>query len=67
MFYGKSYRYKDKVIGVCGTLSDDVYMVGYATSGGHKRMKGLSLFGSKEGAQKALDEYAASKGLVENE
>lgn len=29
-FYGKTYRYKDKVIGVCNTFSDDVvFMVGH--------------------------------------
>ena len=67
MFYGKSYRYKDKVIGVCGTLSDDVFMIGYATSGGHKRMKALPLFGSLNEAQEALSEYAAKRGLIEDE
>ncbi|MBQ3447264.1 MAG: hypothetical protein IJG37_06460 [Synergistaceae bacterium] len=64
-FYGKMYRYKDKVIGVCNTLNPDAYMVGYATTGGHKRMKSIPVCGSVEEAQKALDEFASVKGLPE--
>ena len=47
-FYGKTYRYNYRTIGVCNTLTDGVYMIAYPTTGGHKRMKGLPLFGSKE-------------------
>ncbi len=64
-FHGKAYRYKDKVIGVCNTLQDGVFMIGHATTGGHKRMKALPLFGSIDEAQKALDEFAAARGLSE--
>ena len=64
-FHGKSYRYKDKVIGVCNTLQDGVFMIGHTTTGGHKRMKALPLFGSIDEAQKALDEFAAARGLME--
>ena len=71
-FHGKSYRYKDKVaetaamrFGVCNTLQDGVFMIGHTTTGGHKRMKALPLFGSIDEAQKALDEFAAARGLSE--
>ncbi|MBQ3653764.1 MAG: hypothetical protein II954_05050 [Synergistaceae bacterium] len=64
-FYGKTYRYNYRTIGVCNTLTDGVYMIAYPTTGGHKRMKGLPLFGSKEEAQKALDEFARAKMLPE--
>ncbi|MBR0167394.1 MAG: hypothetical protein IJQ08_01840 [Synergistaceae bacterium] len=64
-FYGKTYRYKDKVIGVCETLNPDSYMIGHATKGGHKRVKNLPIFGSIEEAQNALDDYARAKGLLE--
>lgn len=64
-FYGKTYRYKDKVIGVCDTLDHDVFMIGHATTGGHRRAKWLPLFGSIEEAQAALDRYAAAKRLPE--
>ena len=64
-FYGKTYRYKDKVIGVCETLNPDSYMIGHATKGGHKRIKMFLIFKSKDEAQKALDTYAKDKGLPE--
>ena len=64
-FYGKTYRYKYRVIGVCNTLNPDSYMIGYPTNGGHKRFKSLPIFGSIEEAQKALDDYAKKKGLLE--
>lgn len=64
-FYGKTYRYKDKVIGVCETLNPNSYMIGHSTKGGHKRVKNLPIFGSKDEAQKALDDYAHRKGLPE--
>lgn len=40
-FHGKAYKYKYRTIGVCNTLTDGVYMIGYPTAGGHKRMKVL--------------------------
>lgn len=64
-FHGKAYRYKDKTIGVCNTLRDGVFMIGHATTGGHKRIKALQLFESVEDAQKALDEFAKARGLEE--
>ena len=64
-FYGRTYRYKDKEIGVCNTLNPGTYMVGYATTGGHKRMKSIPICGSVEEAQKALGEFAQSRGLSE--
>ena len=49
-FYGKSYRYKDKVIGVCDTIGDG-YMTGHIKpSGSLRRVKILSLFDSSEEA-----------------
>lgn len=64
-FYGKTYRYKEKVIGVCNTLNPDSFMIGHSTTGGHKRLKFLPVFGNIEDAQKALDAYALKKGLPE--
>lgn len=65
-FYGKSYVYKDKVIGVCNTLSDDVFMIGHIKpSGSLHRVKILPLFLKADEAQKKLDEFASSRGLTE--
>lgn len=65
-FYGKAYRYKDKVIGVCNTLSDEPYMIGHIKpSGSLKRVKVLPLFLKIEEAQKALDDFASARGLAE--
>ena len=64
-FLGKAYRYKDKVIGVCNTLREGVFMVGHATTGGHRRVKVFPLFDSVEEAQAKLDSYARAKGLPE--
>ena len=65
-FYGKSYRYKDKVIGVVPTLNDGVFMIGHIKpSGSLKRVKILPLFLRADEAQKHLDEYARSRGLSE--
>lgn len=64
-FYGKSYRYKDKVIGVCDTIGDG-YMIGHIKpSGSLRRVKILSLFDSSEEGQKCLDEFAKARGLSE--
>lgn len=62
-FHGKAYRYKDKAIGVCNTLREGLYMIGHTTTGGHKRVKALPLFGSVAEAQKALDDFAKARGL----
>ena len=65
-FYGKAYRYKDKVIGVLTTLNDGMFMTGYIKpSGSFKRIKILPLFLKADEAQKALDEFAQSRGLSE--
>lgn len=65
-FYGKAYRYKDKTIGVCNTLTDDVFMIGHIKpSGSLKRVKILPLFLKVSEAQKALDEFAKARGLME--
>ena len=66
-FYGKTYRYKDKEIGVCNMLNDGQYMIGHIKpSGSLKREKiPLPLFRSIEEAQKALDEFAKARGLAE--
>ena len=64
-FYGKAYKYKDKVIGVCNTIGDG-FMIGHVKpSGSLRRVKILPLFDSVEEGQKALDEFAAARGLVE--
>lgn len=64
-FYGKAYRYKDKTIGVCNTLRDGVFMIGHATTGGHKRIKALPFFEAIDDAQKALDDFAKARCLME--
>ena len=65
-FYGRTYRYKDKVIGVCNTLSDDVFMIGHIKpSGSLRRVKNLPLFLKADEAQTKLDEFASSRGLTE--
>ena len=65
-FYGKTYRYKDKVIGVLTTLNDGVFMTGYIKpSGSFRRVKILPLFLKAEDTQKALDEFAQARGLSE--
>lgn len=65
-FYGKAYRYKDKTIGVCNTISDGLYMIGHIKpSGSLKRVKILPLFLKVSEAQKALDDFAKARGLGE--
>lgn len=65
-FYGKSYRYKDKVIGVVPTLNDEVStIVHIKPSGSLKRVKILPLFLKADEAQKSLDEFARLRGLSE--
>ena len=65
-FYGKSYRYKDKVIGVIPTLNDELFMIGHIKpSGSLKRVKILPLFLKADEAQKSLDEFASARGLSE--
>lgn len=65
-FYGKAYRYKDKVIGVLTTLNDGVFMTGYIKpSGSFKRIKALPLFLKADEAQKALDDFAKVRRLSE--
>ena len=69
-FLGKSYRYKDKVIGVCPTLSKDLFMVGsIKATGSYTRIKSKAfpLCLSIEEAQKNLGQYAAREGLLEND
>ena len=65
-FYGKTYKYKDKVIGVCNTLNEDIFMIGHIKpSGSLKRVKILPLFLKVSEAQKALDDFAKARGLWE--
>ena len=69
-FLGKSkaYHYKDKVIGVCPTLNEKLYMIGSVNpTGSYTRMKAkaLPICSSIEIAQENLDKYAVKNGLVE--
>ena len=66
-FYGKTYCYKNKTIGVCRTLANNVFMVGHIKpSGNYKREKiRLPLSTDAELLQKQLDEFAKVKGLSE--
>lgn len=64
-FFGKSYRYKERIIGVCETLNEGMWMVGHATTGGHRRMKKFPLCLKAEEAQARLDAFANARGLAE--
>lgn len=63
-FYGKTYLYKNKVIGVC---HDEMFMIGRALtpSGSFQRVKILPLFLDVDEAQARLDEFARIKKLSE--
>lgn len=66
-FFGKAYRYKDKVIGVCPTLNKNLFMVGsIKPTGSYMRIKSkaLPLCSSIEAAQENLDKYAVMNGLT---
>ena len=66
-FFGKAYRYKDKVIGVCPTLNKNLFMVGsIKPTGSYVRIKSkaLPLCASVEAAQENLDKYAVMNGLA---
>lgn len=67
-FHGKAYWYKGKIIGVCPTLSDEMFMIGHVKSSGSYqrcRIKEFNLYSSFEDAQRCLDEFAVSRGLSE--
>lgn len=65
-FFGKAYRYKDKIIGVCNSFRwSGVFMVGLATTDEIKRFKAFAFYGSIDEAQAALDQFARGKGLPE--
>ena len=67
-FFGKAYRYKDKIIGVCPTLDKNTFMIGTVKKTGSLqriKSKNFPLCSSIEEAQKNLDEYASKNGLLE--
>ena len=65
-FYGKTYCYKNKTIGVCRTLNDGLFMVGrIKPSGSYQRVKILPLSTDSESLQNRLNEFAKVNGLSE--
>ena len=65
-FYGKTYCYKNKTIGVCRTLNDGLFMVGrIKPSGSCQRVKILPLSTDSESLQNRLNEFAKVNGLSE--
>ena len=64
-FYGQTYCYKNKTIGVCRTLASSVFMVGrIKPSGSCQRVKILPLSTDAESLQNRLDEFAKVNGLM---
>ena len=66
-FCGKTYKYKDKVIGVCKYPVDGGFMVGHIGRDEVVREKMFPLFRSIEAAQGALDMFAISQRLIDCE
>ena len=64
-FYGKTYKYKDKVIVVCNIPVNDGFMIGHISRDEIVREKMFPLFRSINATQGALDMFAVSKGLAE--
>ena len=65
-FYGKTYNYRYRTIGVCDYPAlEGLYMIGYQVRGEYIRVKALPLFGSIDEAQKALDDFAKARCLME--
>ncbi len=68
-FYGRTYRYRGKTIGVCNASYANTYMIGFTESGyANVRIidKELPLFFNVTEAQRKLDEYAVKHSLVES-
>ena len=60
-FFGKSYLYNDKTIGVVQGLGSNFIIAYYSKSGGKHRVRNYKAFGiynKPEDAQKALDAYS---------
>lgn len=64
-FYGKTYRYGFKVIGVCSAHGSKSYMIGRKVKDGFKPAGVFPLFRSIKKAQSALNNFARAKGLEE--
>ncbi len=67
-FYGKTYRYKGKTIGVCATKDPEVFIIGYYEpfcKGFVRLIVPLLLGSDADELQEALDKYASVTGLVE--
>ena len=64
-FFGKTYRYGKKVIGVQCAKNPDLFMVCHKTGGGYKQFKPIPVCLNVEKAQTMLDTYAIKKGLEE--
>ena len=65
-FYGKAYRYKDKVIGAYTLGSTKLHMIGvYDPKIGGAPKITFPVFRSIDEAQRAIDEFAKRAGLSE--
>ena len=67
-FYGKSYLYNGRVIGVTQGLGSEYIAAYYSQAGGKHRVRNyakLKVYNTPEEAQTALDKFAAEYGLLE--
>lgn len=65
-YHGRTYCCKNKVIGVCQTLKNNLYMVGcIKPSGSCQRVRILPLSLNPDELQTRLDEFAKERGLME--
>lgn len=67
-FFGKSYLYADKPIGVTQGLGSEYIIAYYSPSGGKHRVRSytkLGVYDTPEEAQRALDKFAVEYNLPE--
>ncbi len=68
-FFGKSYLYNGKIIGVVQGLGEQYIIAYYGDSGGHHRVrnyKAFKVYDTAEGAQRFLDNYAKEHFLLKH-
>ena len=64
-FYGRTYNYQGKIIGVCRFLCNKLYVISkYDPQTGESR-NFRPIFTDAEEGQKKLDEFAQEEGLSE--
>lgn len=68
-FFGKSYLYNGKAIGVVQGLGEQYIIAYYGDNGGRHRVrnyKAFKVYDTAEEAQKALDKFAKEHCLLES-